>query len=191
MERLPKRMATPKQLIERYFDEFESSVSPSEVSALGFKVLSQHFNENPELKDSLLHRGYRAIYLTRNIPRQVISGMVAKQRGKYNTKDGYEDDARYFLNKGEYESLVRWEAKSVQDDMLMLDREGFDFIQIKYENFMADRKGFFKNVMDFLEVAVEVPEASTYTIMIKNLRHTVDNFDDIEYVTAAMGMHIE
>jgi LPS sulfotransferase NodH len=179
-----------KATINRYLKEVETSKLSEGAKALGFKVLSHHFDQTPLLKPVLKERGYRAIYLKRNLPRQVISGMIAKQRGIYNTKDDYQDTGQYAIDVDEFQKLVRWEQECVERDIELLKSVGFDFIEVSYEEFMSDREGFFGRVLSFLGAPAEVPPASSYTIMIKDLQHTVKNYGDVVESAEAIGMTI-
>jgi LPS sulfotransferase NodH len=180
-----------KWLINRYLQDAEKLAMQKGVGAFGFKVLSNHFDENQKLKQVLLARGYRALYLKRNVPHQVISGMIAKQRGMYNTKKEFQDDKRYIIDIEEFKKLVEWEAQSVARDLELLRSSGFNFIEVTYEEFMADREAFFGRVLAFLGVPPEAPQASSYSVMIKDLKHTVENYQAVADCTAAIGMCIE
>ncbi len=178
-------------LINRYLQDAEQFALQKGVGAFGFKVLSNHFDENPTLKATLLARGYRVLYLKRNVPHQVISGMIAKQRGVYNTKKDFQDDKRYTLDIDEFKKLAEWEAQSVTRDIELLKSSGFNFIEVAYEEFIADREGFFSSVLSFLDVPPEVPQASSYSVMIKDLKHTVENYQAVADCASAIGMSIE
>lgn len=182
-----------KSHVKSYLRETEVAALRAGKLAFGFKVLSQHFDETAFLREVLQERGYLAVYLTRNIPRQVISGMVARLRGKYNAraKDDYEDNARYVIDIEEFESLVKWETQAVKNDLAMLEKEGFKFIEVSYEEFMADRRSFFERIANFLAVPTEMPAESSYSVMIRNLEHTVENYQAVADCAAAMGMSVE
>ena len=185
-----KCMFDNRQMAGDYLRDLEEIMARrKDASAFGFKALSHHFIQKPFLKKVLIGQGYRAIYLTRNIPRQVISGMIAKQRGVYNQKD-YKDDGRYRIDIDEFERSVVYGTRGVQKDMTFLRRCGFDFIEVSYEDFTADREAFFARVLEFLDIAFEVPKASDYSVMIKDLRHTVENYDAILKRASAMGLEI-
>jgi LPS sulfotransferase NodH len=178
--------------LEDYFlNELESRAQRDNKRAFGFKVLSNHFDENPMLKDVLLARGYRVLYLKRNVPHQVISGMIANQRGVYNTKKEFRDDKRYTIDVDEFKKLVEWEAQSIVRDIELLKSSGFNFIEVTYEEFMADREAFFGRVLAFLGVPPETPQSSSYSVMIKDLKHTVENYQTVADCASAIGMRIE
>jgi len=189
--RLIPRFCTEARLIKRYLTDSEKAASSAKVGAFGFKVLSNHFEETPLLKEILLARGYSVLYLKRNIPHQVISGMVAKQRGIYNATNNYHDNQRYLIDVEEFKNLVSWETQAVANDLSLLRNTGFKFIEVTYEGFMTDREAFFNQVMNFLGVPPEIPQASSYSVMIKDLKHTVENYQAAADCAAAMGMRIE
>lgn len=180
-------------LINSYLKQAEATASRKGKDVFGFKVLSHHFEETPFLGAALLKRNYRVIYLTRNIPRQVISGMVAKQRGKYNAQanEKYEDNNRYLIEIEEFRNLVRWESQAVENDIAFLKSTGFNYITVSYEEFTSDREKFFRRAFNFLGVAMELPQSTNYTLMIKDLEHTIENYQAVVECVSSMGMQIE
>jgi LPS sulfotransferase NodH len=188
-----RRYLDDEGLINYYLKQAEATARRKGKDVFGFKVLSHHFEETPFLAAALLKREYRVIYLTRNIPRQVISGMVAKQRGKYNAQaaEGYEDKGRYLIDIVEFQNLVKWEVQAVENDIAFLKLAGFSHIVVSYEEFTSDRGGFFRKVFGLLGVSMELPQSSDYTRMIKNLEHTIENYQAVVECVSAMGMQIE
>jgi LPS sulfotransferase NodH len=180
-------------ILKKYLALAESKSLNSESKGFGFKIISHHFDERPKLKKLLLERNYIAIYLTRNIPRQVISGMVAKLRGKYNAHDreNYSDEASYTIDIDEFKSLVQWETQAVANDIAMLESSGFEFIQVRYEDFVQNPDAFFANIFDFIDIPAEILPASSFSIMIKDLEQVVQNYQEVEHCLAEMGMGIE
>ena len=100
LERVSEWLMRNDTSIVKYLDQVENTASKTDAKAFGFKVISHHFKQRPGLKENLVERGYSAIYLTRNIPRQVISGIVAKKRGKYNAheKENYQNDSSFLID---------------------------------------------------------------------------------------------
>lgn len=178
-------------LIDAYLEEAERLALDEKAGAFGFKVLSNHFESNPSLVNVLLERGYRAIYLKRNVPHQVISGMIANKRGVFNAKKDYQDDNRYRLDVEEFKNLLLWETQAVENDISFLKDGGFEFIEVSYEEFMADRQMFFDKVLGFLDLPSGLPQESLYSVMIKDLRHTVENYQALVDSATSMGMRIE
>ncbi len=190
---LCRRYLNDEGQISRYLKQAEATARGKGKDVFGFKVLSHHLEETPFLGAALLKRDYRVIYLTRNIPRQVISGMVAKQRGKYNAhaKEKYEDNGRYSIDIEEFRNLVQWETQAVKNDIAMLQSAGFDHIEVSYEEFTTNREGFFRRIFGFLNLEMELPQSSSYSVMIKDLDHTVENYQAVAECVASMGMKIE
>lgn len=185
-----RRVFIPRaRWVASYLYEMETVAKVHEASVFGFKVLSHHFDQTPSLKKVLSDHKYQVIYLTRNVPRQVISGMIAKQRGAYNRKN-YHDNTRYQIDLDEFVRLVKYSIKGVQDDLLFINSCGFDFIKVSYEEFTFDRAAFFEQILAFLGVPFEVPKASDYSVMIKDLRHTVENLDAVLERASAIGVTV-
>lgn len=179
--------------MKKYLDLAENIPINKDSKAFGFKVISHHFDERPGLKDLLLERGYKAVYLTRNIPRQVISGMVAKLRGKYNAheRENYRDDTRYKIDINEFKSLIEWEIQAVDNDISLLESSGYEFIQVRYEDFVENSDAFFANIFDFLDIPEEKLPESSFSIMIKDIKQAVQNYQEVENCLIEMGMTIE
>lgn len=190
---LYRKLLTQKALIRSYLRDAEKSAKDAEKVIFGFKVLSHHFDETHDLKEVLFGQGYHAIYLTRNIPRQVISGMVAKLRGKYNAhaSENYVDDSGYTIDIKEFEALVKWETQAVANDLAMLESMGGSFIEVRYEDFIADRQSFFDKIFNFLGVESGVSPLSRYSVMIKDLRGTVNNYDMVADCAARLGVPLD
>ncbi|MFM0212253.1 sulfotransferase domain-containing protein [Paraburkholderia sediminicola] len=186
-----KYFLNDRRLINRYLKREEYLASRDGSQAFGFKVLSHHFDETPQLSKVLLSREYRALYLTRNAARQVISGMVAKKRGIYNTKNQYKSDGRWALDVDEFRYLVKVETEARSNDICFLTESGFNFIEIYYEQFLGNRTAFFNRIFDFLDLPIELPRPSSYSVMIENIKGTIDNYQDIAECAAGIGVPIE
>lgn len=175
----------------RYLEEAERIASQQGKAGFGFKVLSHHFKQRPFLSALLKRQGYRVIYLTRNVGRQVLSGMVAKKRGIYNAPGSFEDSNQYHIDLDEFEDRVRGARQAVEKDYARLTAEGFKFIVVTYEDFTTNRQSFFEQVYQFLGFSVELPPKSHFAVMIKNLRHTIENYDHLVERANAMGITLE
>ncbi len=174
-----------------YLYNAERLVKQQGASVFCFKVLSHHFDERPFLGTVLKEREYQAVYLTRNIARQVLSGMVAVQTGIYNSTEKVEDTRSYQIDIDKFKWLVQWEVQCVEKDIARLKAQGFDFIVIPYEEFKNDRQSFYAKIFHFLELPVELPLASDYTVIIKDLKYTIENYDAVAECVSSMGMSLD
>jgi hypothetical protein len=154
--------------------------------------LSNHFLlERPFLSALLKRRGYQAVYLTRNLFRQVISGMVAEERGIYNTTEKSEDLRRYSIDLNKFEKLAQFMRLGIEADITQLKMEGFDFIIVTYEDFCTDRQSFYDKIFHFLDLPTELPPRSDWAVMIKDLRYTIANYDAVVERAAAIGVPLD
>jgi hypothetical protein len=174
-----------------YLAQAEELAREQGAAGFGFKVLSTHFLERPFLSALLKQRGYQAVYLTRNVFRQVISGMVAEDRGIYNTTEKSEDLRRYSIDLGKFEKLAQFMMLSIEADIIQLKAEGFDFIIVTYEEFCTDRQSFYDKIFHFLDLPTELPSRSNWAVMIKDLRYTIANYDEVVERAAAIGMPLD
>ncbi len=177
---------------DHYLREAESLAEQRRVAGFGFKVLSHQFDEKPFLSHLLKRRDYRrVIYLTRNATRQVLSGMIAAQRGVYNTQEKFEDVRRYQIDLDEFQRLLDGQIQSVKRDLARLKADGFDFIVVSYEEFCADRQVFYEKIFNFLELPTELPPRSDWSIVIKDLRYTIANYDAVVERATEIGMPLD
>jgi hypothetical protein len=175
----------------RYLAEVESLARRQGAASFGFKVLSHHLDERPYLGSLLKQRKYRVIYLTRNPARQVISGMVANERGVFGVPKDFEDPRRYRIDVDQFEQRVQWERESVEKERAWLAAEGFHFVEMTYEDFVSDRASFYDRVFRFLGLSPELPPPSDWGIAIKDLRKTIKNYKDVVERAAAIGAPID
>lgn len=189
---LSKKISNEAVNVENYLNHAEKKVAGSNVNAFCFKLLSHHFDEIPALKKQLLKNGFKAVYLTRNVPRQVISGMVAKIRGIYNMLEceGYSDKGSYVINIDEFKELVQWETQAVANDICMLESSGFEFIKVRYEDFVHNPDAFFANIFDFLNIPTEKLPESSYSIMITDLKEVITNYHEVKRCIENLGLEL-
>ena len=97
----PEHYSDPRQA-HRYLMRAEKLAKKLGVKGFGWKMLSHQFEERPFLASLLKQHGYRVVYLKRNSVRQVLSGMVAKQRGIYHSVEKVVDARRYPIDIEEF-----------------------------------------------------------------------------------------
>ncbi|QPD03472.1 MAG: hypothetical protein Nkreftii_001246 [Candidatus Nitrospira kreftii] len=176
-----------RQQARRYLVHAETLAHRKGVEGFGWKVLSHQFEERPFLSELLERHGYRAIYLRRNSVRQVLSGMVANQRGIYNSLEKIVDERRYHIEIDRFQWLVRWERECLKNDCVGLATAGFDFIEISYEDFCADRHAFYANIFHFLNLPMELPPASDFVKVIDDPKSVIENYDEVSAAAVALG----
>jgi hypothetical protein len=175
-----------------YLAQAEELAREQGAAGFGFKVLSNHFLlERPFLSALLKRRGYQAVYLTRNLFREVISLMVAEERGVYNTREKSEDLRRYSIDLDKFEERIQRKVEDVEIDIARLKAEGFDFIIVTYEEFCTDRQSFYNKIFHFLDLPTELPSRSDWAVMIKDLRYTIANYDEVVERAAAIGVPLD
>lgn len=171
----------------RYLRVAEKIAEDNGLAAFGWKLLSHHFDERPYIEGLLRYYKYSVIYLKRSIVHQVLSGMVAKQRGVYNSLKKISDNGRYLINPEEFRWHVQWERDCVNKDIARLKSAGFKFIEVDYELFCSDRKDFYDRIFDFLGLPQMIPPTSDFVKVIGDLELTIGNFDDIRDIATEMG----
>lgn len=170
-----------------YLVHAEVLAQRKEVKGFGWKVLSHQLEERPFLSDLLKQHGYRAIYLRRNHAHQVLSGIVAKQRGVYNSYEKINDASRYHIDIKEFQWHVQWERECVNMDCERLATEGFDFIEVSYEDFCEDRYAFYSNIFNFLNLPFELPPQSDFVKIIEDLESVIENYEEVCAAAVSLG----
>lgn len=187
---LPKSLNNRFMMV-RYLSYAEKYVQDLGCSHFGFKLLSHHFVEWPPLGNILRNRKYQCLYLRRNLSRLVISGMIARISGLYNTVGDTETISTYQLDPVEFKKDIHDMRNAISEDLRLLNINKFDFIIIDYEDFVEHRDSFFKNIFSFLEIPFTLPPKSDYKRIIKDLRQTIINYDEIVEIAAKIGYPIE
>lgn len=157
------------------------------AKGFGFKVLSNHFDERPFLGRLLRKRGYRVVYLRRNIVWQVLSGMVANQRGIYNSLEKVVDERRYQISIEKFKGRVQSERDAVKNDCAMLGKMHFDVIEVSYEDFCANREVFYSGIFNFLHLPPEKPPSSDFVKVIEDPRMVIANYDEVADIATSLG----
>jgi hypothetical protein len=181
------RAFTERGLADLYLRALEADAWRQGRRALFWKLLTHHFIEHPFMVDLITGRGYRVIYLTRGAVRQVLSGLVAKQRGRFNSREAVEDSGKYTIDLEEFRWHVEWERKCVKDDRKFLRDNQFDFLEVDYETYLADRRLFFARIFGFLGLPEVLPEQSTFKVMIDDLSATIANYAEVWAVAKELG----
>jgi hypothetical protein len=161
--RFPNRYSDPRQA-QRYLARTETLAQRQGAQGFCWKLLSHQFDEQPFLSELLKQQGYRAIYLERNSVRQVLSGMVANQRGVYNSLEKVVDERRYHIDIDKFKWLVQWERECVKNDCAQLAARGLDFIEVSYEDFCADRQAFYSHIFTFLNLPLDSQKGSSHPL---------------------------
>jgi LPS sulfotransferase NodH len=137
----------------------------------------------------LKQRNYKVIYLERkNVVRQVLSGVIANKRKKFNAKNYVSDGQSYDLDLAKFKTLIQGELSAVVFQKKMVKAHGFDSLLINYEDFLNDRDAFFQKLFAFLGVENMLPENSSFSIMIPSVKDVVKNFNEFSECMDEMGL---
>jgi hypothetical protein len=175
--------------LHRYLENIEFRARSEGRPAFIFKLLSHQIAERHALLGVLNARAYRAVLLTRkNVVRQVLSGMVAAQRGVYNSKVR-RDAAPCHIDIEKLMFSVAWEMRCNEENRALPRGNNFDFIEISYEDYCVNRASFYRKLLPFMGLPADLPALTDYYVMIPDIRHAIENFSEVEAcVNAAFGM---
>lgn len=175
--------------VNKYLDELENHGANLGCSVLGFKLLEHQVSEIPNFMSILKQRNYKVIYLERkNVVRQVLSGVIANKRKKFNAKNYVSDGQSYDLDLAKFKTLIQGELSAVALQKKMVKAHGLDSLLINYEDFLNDRDTFFQKLFAFLGVENMLPENSSFSIMIPSVKDVVKNFDEFSECMDKMGL---
>lgn len=179
---------THKSIID-YLDFLETDAASKGYGAMGFKFLHNYVVEMPDLLKNLKKYEYKAIHLIRrNVVRQVISGMVAAKRGVYNSRKYKVTHEKYLLDIKEFAIKIKLNIKQVNDADKMLAELGFSKFDIYYEDFLKDRNGFHRFILEKLGLSFDELTPSSFTIMVpSDLRTVIENYDEISKSARSLG----
>jgi len=172
---------------EAYLDALEGYARGKGCRALFWKLLSSHLDQKPYLGEILRRRDYRVIYLTRALGRQVVSGMVAVQRGVYNTYNDLRDTRRYRIDIVSLRDVLTRERYGVSRDEGLRYKYRFRSLEVRYEDYLENREAFFARIYADLGLPVALPSPSRYVVMIPDLTATVENLDEVEAAIDDLG----
>lgn len=178
---------TDEQLVEVYLAEAVKKAAETGAQWFGFKVLSHHFMQWPFLNDLLKKEGYKAIYLKRNIARQVLSGIVANKTGIFNSLEDVSDLGAFYVDPIDFETQIQYNEKVTEEDCIWLEKNGYDFIVVTYEDFCSLRGSFYKKIYKFLGLPMEIPPKSTFCVILKDLKKNIKNYTEIEEIAKKTG----
>lgn len=173
-------------ILNSYLSILAGEAMQQNNEAFGFKVLSHHLSQHRSLASTLKRQGYRFIYLRRNPVRQVISGMVAVKRGMYNSNEDIGETAPLSLDVKVFSDKLHGELLRTREDILLLRALDVPLIELCYEDFLSNRNAFFLSLLEFLSLPSELPSASDKKIMIKNLKETITNLDELHSIARSM-----
>jgi LPS sulfotransferase NodH len=150
--------------------------------AIGFKMVQGHSKGFEDFFDVLRTLRFRVLHMTRrNLLRQAISAMVARETKVFNATD-YKPEAQRTFTFPPPE-ILRWMRKKIRRSAqyrTRLGESGLPVLDIAYEDFRDDKAGFYREVCDFLGVPFQVPEASAQSIMTPEpLRELLTNYDAV------------
>lgn len=178
------------QAARKYLISAEQIAKEMNSECFGYKILCHHFGQRKYLRKLVKERGYKIIYLKRNIARQVLSGMIAKIRGDYNSLTTYVDVRQYEIDIPLFKKIVNKEKLSVEDDLRRLTKDGDEFLTVTYEDYCDDKKLFYGEISNFLNHKLNIPPPSSTQIMISNIEKTVKNYNEVKEVSSSLGYNL-
>jgi hypothetical protein len=175
-------------MIASYLDAIEGAAKEGGFDAFGFKVLTHHLTRTKGLSAVLKDRGYDVVYLTRDIGWQVLSGLVAGQRGIYNTTSSDASDFTCTVDLAELERLILTERDLPELEINRLKDAGFKVLPVRYETFVSDRAAFFGQILDFLAIPPQSVPNTDYRVVIQNYEQQISNFGEALKVFDRLGV---
>ena len=69
----------------------------------------------------------------------------------------------------------------------MLEVEGFDFVEVTYEDYCDNREVFFGKIFNLLNISPELLPPSDFKKMIEDPKLIIENHEEVAAVAMAMG----
>lgn len=177
---------TERYFLIQYLEYIERIARGMKKDGIIFKVLSHQITSRRPLLGALKLRGYKAILLIRrNVVRQVLSGMIAEQRGVYNTKQ-VKSLPSCVIDLDRFEFSVAWELKCNEENRALLKGNGIEYIEIAYEDFCRDRENLYRNMFSFMNIGYQSPQSTNYSVMIPDIQDAIKNIKELESKISAM-----
>ncbi len=174
-----------------YLDELESwGAGRSEVRAVGFKIIDSQMLEREGLFELLRQRDYRVVNLHRlNVVRHALSGLLARARGVFNARNYRDSRGPYPIDVEEFRRAIHDIQHWVQRWDAAIAGSGIASLDVAYEGFLADRDGFYREILEFLHLDPTTPPPSDYSRMVPgDLSEAVANYPEIEAACAQLGL---
>jgi hypothetical protein len=174
--------------VHSYLSQIENGALEKSRRAFGFKVLTHHLTRTPGLGPALKEHGYVAIYLTRDAGWQVLSGLIAGQRGVYNSTA--RDSAAFScaVDISELERLITLERDLPVGETDRLLSDGFDILTVSYEDLLLDRSSFFDRIFEFLGFEPQPVPDTDFRVIIGNYESQITNFHEVRRVFDRLGV---
>lgn len=172
--------------LKRFMDNFFYK-QKTEYKAVGFKMMYQHILYMPGIMSYLKKNKVKVILLTRkNILRNVLSDMKARESGVYHNEQGSDQHAFKKLHvdlqllSEKMKETEKWAKKleSIATDMKCLKIDYADFVH--WEEMT-------NNIFDFLEVSKAQIQPATEKLNPPALENMIDNFEEVKNWTMKNG----
>lgn len=151
--------------------------------AVGFKLMYGQADRFPEVVDWCYQNNVRVVHLVRrNSLKMIVSRQIAAKRGVYLSNKPVKP-VSINLNVRRLKSQLRR-----ADELVDANRRRFaslPYVEVVYEDFLADQASHLRRILEFLECESGVPLASD---LVKtspdSLEMLIDNYDDVRRALA-------
>lgn len=200
--------------LKGYLAYLEDNTRESGATALGFKLLHNQVGESKDDtgkaglgasirrlfrgqvtgKDDLLEllhtSGYKAIHLMRkNVVRQVVSGLLARSRGVYNSRKPTASDVAFHVDVDELKSRIEINLTKVALAARKLEDHGFDVINVYYEEFVNDRHLFHERLAEAVGIPSGPVRPTSFQVMVpEDLSAVITNYNEFVKQVDSMGL---
>lgn len=140
------------------------------------------------------------LLLRRNTVREAVSQLIADARNFYNitktaahrsgsaevvksmSKSVFIDPQKLVIQITAILAIADWSRR-------LLNEHDLQFLEIYYEDYLADREGFFGRIFDFLKVKGRgiLQESDFMKVLPEDLSLVIDNYDEVKARLAEEG----
>jgi LPS sulfotransferase NodH len=184
----PSRLAMPL-LGVRYLDRLYAR--PGGFQAIGFRLLYGHLKTTwrtplPVASWLLPYAALRRVRILHLVRRNKLELIVSKQVGNarrllHARRDDDVPPARVHLDVGSLRGMLDRELSRERFARMLLHATSAPFLEVSYEDLLADTQAEFRRVVEFLEVmpSDHAPDWRMRKLINSPLEETIENYGDV------------
>jgi len=162
-----------------YLDELYAA--KPQIEATGFKLMYSHAKETPTVLPYIALRRVRVVHLRRsNLLDVLVSDDTARARGRFHSSQAQTATVTVTIDSATVLARLRGLERQVRFANWYLRAAGARMIEVRYENLVADPRGF-AAILRFLGVSEPDRELSSDLRKLNTVRKAdiVVNYDEV------------
>lgn len=168
------RRISVRQYLDWFIEKYSSPI-------LGFKLMWNQTQRFPGTLPYILDNKFLVIHVRRkNVFRSLVSGFAANARGQHHSTEAIETPK---ITLPTHDLLHRLDKISLNNSNWENMKQYLPYLQIDYDDYIADKQKGNHSMLEFLGVATDIPiESHLIKVTPNNLRSIISNFDEVEKI---------